>query len=271
MQDHAGPSSSAEEGSPSVCREMEALTKPIRIVRRQHEERPQLPPEITELCFEDQKEYILTRASFTQLVERVPKSLEQWVRTPKLEPHWRKKIRNKNMALDDLQEQAQRWYKGVCEGLTALAISARGIMDGQVTIAEHLEHIQHMFVINAHLHATTTEERQKQVLQQTRVPDDVHHHIMSLAAKQSEFLFGDDALSFIRQEETQDTQWRVHESTLRLHKKQENSRGKTNFGQPKNFWNQPPAKSPNKNSPAQKPVQTGKSAAPNQNSHPNQQ
>ncbi|KAJ1644119.1 hypothetical protein IWQ61_010453 [Dispira simplex] len=94
---------------------------------------------------------------------------------------------------------------------------------------------------------------------------------MSLAAKQSEFLFGDDALSFIRQEETQDTQRRVHESTLRLHKKQENFRGKPNFWQPKNFRNQPPAKPPNKNSPAQKPVQIGKSAAPNQNSHPNQQ
>ncbi|KAJ1644120.1 hypothetical protein IWQ61_010454 [Dispira simplex] len=65
MQDHAGSLSSAKESSPSVCPEMEALTKPIRIVRQQHEERPQLPPEIAELCFEDQKEYILTGASFT--------------------------------------------------------------------------------------------------------------------------------------------------------------------------------------------------------------
>ncbi|KAJ1650151.1 hypothetical protein IWQ61_008968 [Dispira simplex] len=167
MQDHAGSSLSAQESSPSVCREMEALTKPIHIVHQQHEERPQLPTEITKLCFKDQKEYILTSASFTQLVERVSKSLEQWVCTPKLEPHWWKKIENKDVYLDNLQEQAQRRYKGVCKGLTALAISVQGIMEGNVMIAEHLEHIQHMFVINAHLHATTTEECQKRVLQQT--------------------------------------------------------------------------------------------------------
>ncbi|KAJ1649932.1 hypothetical protein IWQ61_009130, partial [Dispira simplex] len=76
-----------------------------------------------------------------------------------------------------------------------------------VTIEEHLEHIQHMFIINAHLHAITTKECQKQILQQTWVPGDVHHYIMSLASKQSEFLFGDNALEFIRLEETQDTQW----------------------------------------------------------------
>ncbi|KAJ1652150.1 hypothetical protein IWQ61_007451 [Dispira simplex] len=120
-----------------------------------------LPPEIAELCFEDAKEYILTKASFTSLVKRVPKSLEQWIPTPKLESHWCKKLGTKDMGQDALQEQAQRRYKGVCEGLTALAISAQGIADGRVSVEEHLEHIQQMFIINAHLHAITTEDRQK--------------------------------------------------------------------------------------------------------------
>ncbi|KAJ1643438.1 hypothetical protein IWQ61_010528 [Dispira simplex] len=62
---------------------------------------------------------------------------------------------------------------------------------------EHLEHIQQMFIINAHLHTITTKDHQKRVLQQTWVPEDMHHYIMSLANKQSKFLFGDDALEFI--------------------------------------------------------------------------
>ncbi|KAJ1648887.1 hypothetical protein IWQ61_009853, partial [Dispira simplex] len=133
--------------------------------------------EITELCFEDAKEYILTKASFTSLVERVPKSLEQWIQTPKLESHWCKKLGTKDVGQDALQEQAQCHYKGVCEGLTALAISAQGIADGWVSMEEHLEHIQQMFIINTHLHAITTEDHQKQVLQQTWVPEDMHHYV----------------------------------------------------------------------------------------------
>ncbi|KAJ1646645.1 hypothetical protein IWQ61_010175 [Dispira simplex] len=271
MQRNAGSSPSAEEGSPTLHREMEGLGRTVQIVRRQREERPQLPPEIAELCFEDQKDYILTNTSFSQLVDRVPKSLEQWIRTPKLEQHWRKKIGSKEVALDNLQEQAQRRYRGVCEGLTALAMSARGIGEGTVTIEEHLEHIQHMFIINAHLHAITTEERQKRVLQQTRVPDDVHHYVMSLASKQSEFLFGDNALEFIRREETQDTQRRVHESTLRLHRQQGNSHGKPKFRGSKNFRGQQPTKPPNEPGPAKKPTQFGNPATPNRNTNPSQQ
>ncbi|KAJ1654907.1 hypothetical protein IWQ61_005252, partial [Dispira simplex] len=225
MQGNAGSQSGTEEGASALCREMDGLGKPIRIVRRVHEERPALPSAIAELCFEDAKEYILTKASFTSLVDRVPKSLEQWIQTPKLESHWRKK----DVGQDALQEQAQRHYKGVCEGLTALAISAQGIADGRVSVDEHLEHIQQMFIINAHLHAVTTEDRQKRILQQTRVPEDMHHYVMSLASKQSEFLFGDEALEFIRREESQDIQRRVNESTLRQHQQRDTFRGKSKF------------------------------------------
>ncbi|KAJ1648928.1 hypothetical protein IWQ61_009824 [Dispira simplex] len=167
------------------------------------------------------------------------------------------------VALDNLQEQAQCHYKRVCKELTALAISTEGVGEGQVTIEEHLELIQYMFITNAHLHAITTEEHQKQVLQQTQAPDDIHHHVMSHASKQSKFLFGDDTLEFIHHEETQDTQQQVHESTLCLHRQQKNSHGKSKFMESKkNFWSQQPTKPPNETGPGEKPTQFWEPSCP---------
>ncbi|KAJ1974159.1 hypothetical protein H4R33_006855 [Dimargaris cristalligena] len=104
-----GPNDDSKEIIIVLRQQLEEIThsQPIRIVRRLDEGRPKLQPEITKLCFEDPKQYILTGPTLTTLVDL------------------------------------------------------------------------------------------KHVLQQTRIPNDLHHQAMSIAGQQSNILFGDQALEFI--------------------------------------------------------------------------